>query len=192
MNPNSGPGSSANHDYLQVIDYCHAVGHRVIGYVHTSYGTRPLATVKAEVDAYYGFYPTIDGIFVDEMSNEPSTVAYYESVYAHAHTRAGTQDVVGNPGAAAVTEWQLQTPVVDELVVFEGTASSYLSWTPPQWVFGYVASMIANLIFAASDEDTVRRVRSHSREVNAGYLYVTHGTTPNPWATFAAGAPARG
>lgn len=52
MNPNSGPGTAATPDYAQAIALCHARGQRVIGYVHTSYGARALATVRSEIDAY--------------------------------------------------------------------------------------------------------------------------------------------
>jgi hypothetical protein len=184
MNPSSGPGLSAKPDYLPVIDHCRDSGHHVIGYVHTSYGARPLAAVREEVDAYYRFYPTIDGIFLDEMSNEPSTSPYYKALFGYIHSKSEGPHVVGNPGVPATTAWQLVEAVADELVLFEGRASTYLSWTPPRWVFDYAPSTFANLIFDAPD-DAVGRVRAHSHDVNAGYVYITHASLPNPWGVFA-------
>ena len=83
MNPSSGPGSAANPDYQRVIDYCHGRGQRVIGYVHTSYGSRSATDVKADIDAMYAFYPAIDGIYLDEMSNSSSTRSYYRDLYVY-------------------------------------------------------------------------------------------------------------
>jgi len=116
MNPNSGPGSAPIPDYQRVIDYCHARGQHVIAYVHTSYGGRTAAAVKADIDTSYAFCPGIDGIFLDEMSNAASTRSYYQYLYAAIKAKPGVRDVVGNPGAAASTSWQLDTPVADEVV----------------------------------------------------------------------------
>src|SRR4051794_653988 len=62
INPSSGPGSASNPDYGAQVHASKAAGITVLGYVHTDYGTRSPDTVKAEVDAYYGWYQ-VDGIF---------------------------------------------------------------------------------------------------------------------------------
>ncbi len=49
INPNSGPGTSSNADYVKQVREAKAHGLKVIGYVHTSYGKRPFAEVKAEI-----------------------------------------------------------------------------------------------------------------------------------------------
>jgi hypothetical protein len=130
MNPASGPGTAANPDYQQVIGYCHGRGRHVVSYVHTSYGARPLAAVQAEIDATYAFYPAIDGIFLDEMSTDSSTRTYYRALYAYVKAKRGFHDVVGNPGAAASTSWQLDAPVADQVVVFEGHRRHLLALDP--------------------------------------------------------------
>jgi hypothetical protein len=187
MNPNSGPGAAANPDYGQAVGRCHARGQRVVGYVHTSYGSRPLAAVRADIDAYYAFYPGIDGIFVDEMSTDPATRFYYQSVYASIRGKPGVHQVVGNPGVVASTAWQLNTPVADIVIVFEGTAGQYLGWTPPGWVRNRVASQISNLVYSTPDEATMRQVCARSKTLNAGNMYVTGDALPNPWDTLPAG-----
>jgi Spherulation-specific family 4 len=188
MNPSSGPGSAANPDYQRVIDYCHGRGQRVIGYVHTSYGSRSATDVKADIDAMYAFYPAIDGIYLDEMSNSSSTRSYYRDLYVYVKGKAGVRDVVGGPGIAASSDWQLSTPVVDELVVFEGTAATYQRWSPPAWVKQRVASQFSQLVYAASNESTMRQVCRRSKSLNAGYIYVTGDVLPNPWDTLPLGS----
>ncbi len=67
-NPNSGPGASADAAYTQAIATAHTAGQTIVGYVHTSYGARAIADVEADIDAWYSFYPAIDGIFSDETA----------------------------------------------------------------------------------------------------------------------------
>jgi hypothetical protein len=181
MNPNSGPSTSANADYQNVIAYCHAQGQRVIGYVHTSYGTRSLAKVEADIDAYYRFYPGIDGIFVDEMSNDSTTKSYYQAVYAYVHAKPGADDVVGNPGTPASTGWQLTTPVADQVVIFEGAAADYLSWHPPAWTASFSPSKFSNMVYAAATVTAMQQVCAYSKTVRDGWIYVTDGVLPNPY-----------
>ena len=52
-----------------------AAGVRVLGYVHTSYGKRPIAEVQAEIDRYDKWYKP-DGIFFDEVTTDASGLAY--------------------------------------------------------------------------------------------------------------------
>jgi hypothetical protein len=185
MNPASGPGTAANPDYQRVIDYCHARGQRVLAYVHTSYGSRPAAAVRADVDATYAFYPAVDGIFFDEMSNSTSTRSHYRALYTHVRTKPGVHEVVGNPGAAASSAWQLQTPVADKVVVFEGSAASYQRWRPPSWVSGWIASRFVHLVHAAS-QPAMTQACARSKTLNAGSTYVTDDVLPNPWDTLPA------
>ena len=155
--------------------------------MHTSYGARSLTTVRAEIDAYYAFYPGIDGIFLDEMSNNQATRIYYAWLYQYIRGKPGPHAVIGNPGAAAPSAWQLTTPVADAIVVFEGSAAAYAAWSPPSWVRGRVASTISNLVYATPNETTMRQVCASSKAKNAGYMYVTPDVLPNPWDTLPAG-----
>jgi Spherulation-specific family 4 len=181
MNPSSGPGSSRNSDYVNAVQYCHSHGQYVIGYVHTSYGKRSLATVEGEVTKYYQWYQ-VDGIFVDEMSNDSSTAAYYHSLYQYIHAQGGGAAlVVGNPGAAASSDWQLTQQAADELLIFEGSASTYSSWFPPAWVSNYPAGTFWNVVYNAPTLSSMQAACSHSKMVNAGSMFVTYGTLPNPY-----------
>ncbi len=52
INPNSGPGTSSNADYATGISQMQASGITVLGYVYTSYGTRSIASVEADINSY--------------------------------------------------------------------------------------------------------------------------------------------
>jgi len=183
MNPASGPGSASVLDYTAAVNYARAAGQRVVGYVHTSYGARPLVDVKAEVDAYYGWYP-VDGVFVDEMSTDSVTQPYYRDLYTYIRTKPGQHVVVGNPGTAAATDWQVKTTtkVADSIVLFEDVQAVYSTWTPPAWVASYPASTFGHLVHGATD---LAAAVAHSKTTNCGWRYVTDDVMPNPWDTLA-------
>lgn len=210
MDPDNGPGSSYNSDYDHVIDRCHADGNNVIGYVDTNYGAVPLATVEATIDHYYSWYTNhtgglqaqIDGIFVDRMNNFPSTTVdggltageYYRDIFTYIKSKDSTHtydDVVGNPGAPASTDWQLDdtgtspTQVADEVVVFEGPETGTYglgSYTKPSWVSNYPASDIAMLTYATPDADLATVCSTlktnHAGLVDATNYDVTSYSTP--------------
>lgn len=197
MNPASGPGSPTDPPdpaYTEAASYCHALHQRVIGYVTSDYTKRPLSDVLKEINTWYALYD-VDGIFVDEMANDPDGLVngtfmtvktYYGRIYSavrsHVTTR-GTSEVVGNPGATASTAWQIDAPVADRVVVFEGTAPSYAKWTPRAWVTTHSASKIVNLIYAAPTSAQRHQVCVWTRSRNAGRYYVTDDVLPNPWDT---------
>jgi hypothetical protein len=184
-NPASGPGTAVVSDWTAAINYVRDKGHKVVGYVHTSYGARAIADVKAEVDAWYDLYGP-DGIFVDEMSNDAATSAYYRDLYVYVATKQGAHLVVGNPGAAATTDWQLTaaTKSADILVIFEGTEAAYTAWTPPTWTGTYTANRLAHLVHTVTSGSATAAL-THAQATKAGYRYVTDDVMPNPWDTLA-------
>ncbi|EPS44063.1 hypothetical protein H072_1921 [Dactylellina haptotyla CBS 200.50] len=79
VNPNSGPGTDKfpDSEYTDAIAKLNVYKNiTLIGYVHTTYGTRDLAQVIAEVERYaaWSTYSDldihVDGIFVDEAPGE--------------------------------------------------------------------------------------------------------------------------
>ena len=193
LNPASGPGRTADPNYAAALARCHVDGQRVIGYVATKYTHQTIASVEQAIDTYYSFYPTLDGIFFDNMSLVPGKKAsckgctmtvgsYYSELYGFVHTNWTTSTVVGNPGTPAATSWQLSTPAADAVVTFEGSAASYKKYVPPSWVLAEPADRIANIIYAAPAA-TLASTCSTASAHNAGLLFVTDAKLhPNPYA----------
>jgi hypothetical protein len=185
MNPASGPGKVKDANYAAALVYCQEEdGQNVIGYVDTDYTKRSIADVEADVNAYYSFYPTIDGIFLDQMEQLPTATAecegctmtretYYKTIYSYIHAKDSEADVIGNPGAAATTAWQLNAPAADEVVTFEGTSAKYATYSPPSWVLHKHANEIANLVYAAPSTVLITDCKKAESD-NAGLLYVTN------------------
>jgi hypothetical protein len=172
MNPDDGPTAVKLTAYAAAITSCQADGQKVIGYVYTEYGERSLSTVEAQISDYYAWYPSINGIFLDEMSEQPDE-AYYAALESFIHARGGT--VVGNPGDTASTDWQLS--VVDQVVAFEGTAASFAHYKPTAWVLAASPSQVAIIVYSASSNTAC----STATADNAGSVYVTNLGEPNPY-----------
>ena len=106
--------------------------------------------------------------------------AYYKTVYSYIHAKDSEADVIGNPGAAATTAWQLGAPAVDEVVTFKGTSAEYATYSPPSWVLHKHSNEIANLVYAAPSTALTTDCKKAESD-NAGLLYVTNlPETANP------------
>ena len=118
------------------------------------------------------------------MSNDSSTATYYHALYQDIHAQGGSHValVVGNPGAAASSDWQLTQQAADELLIFEGSAKTYASWSPPAWVANYAAGTFWNVVYHATTLASLQTVCRHAQMVNAGFIYMTNGTLPNPYS----------
>ena len=142
MNPASGSGSAANSDYTAAVNTFRAAGGKVIGYVPTNYGARAQAGVLAEVDKYQHFYNE-DGIFLDEMSNLASNLAFYQTVYSSIKAINSAYSVFGNAGTNTLETYL--TPA-DVLVTFENQ-TSYADYVPDAWTQNYAADRFAPLLY---------------------------------------------
>lgn len=186
VNPASGPGTSVDPNYSAIIGTAHGVaGNKVIGYVATGYTSKTLATVQAEIDAWYAMYPAIDGIFFDEVSNSCSNQSYYETLTTYADTK-GASHVALNFGVSAPVcfDFQAAVPGVQLILcTFEGPQSTYNTYTPPSWE-STAQSKIWHLIYSA-DPSSVSFSVSRANANNVDYIYVTDDTMVdyNPWDT---------
>jgi hypothetical protein len=194
MNPDSGPGPGVNSDYVTAVQNLHAAGGTVIGYVATGYGARDKAAILNDVSNYVGWYG-VDGIFLDEMGNQDGTldyVALYQSIKALAAGAGINLHVVGNPGEPFS---QSYITAADTLVIFEGPYSNsdpngasyvdfpnkgpYTGLTP--WWQSYSPSQIANIVYSDPTELDALKSVAKALSQNAGYIYITDVTPPNPY-----------
>lgn len=192
LNPDNGPGRKADPNYAAAVSYCHLQGQRVIGYVYTKYAKRSIAKVEADIDRYFSFYPTVDGIFLDEMADVPTGKAscrgckmtaatYYSTLYSYVHSKAPGMEVIGNPGDPASTPWQLTTPAADAVVIFEGSSATYQSFTPPSWVHQVLPDEIATIVYAAPSSVLASDCALATAN-GAGLVYVTDlALRPDPY-----------
>jgi len=182
MNPNSGPDTTQNPDYVAAVNSLRASGGKVIGYVSTSYAARDTNAVKTDIDRYFSFY-AMDGIFLDELTNDSDTnhLNYYAAMYQYIQTKGTNLLVVGNPGINT-EEVYLARPCADVLVTFE-VNTGYSNHVVDAWVTNRLARQFCHLPYSVASEATMTNFVNLAAARNVGWIYVTHDGGNNPWDT---------
>lgn len=192
LNPADGPGAAADPNYQNLIELLQAAGAQVLGYVATTFGTRPEAAVKADIDKWLNLYPNPrpDGIFLDEMPWDSgpgnvgtSYVDLYKRYTDYAHS-LGLNPTVGNPGTNQQPVW-FSTYTADVIVVHED-----LTWPSEASMAGnyagghadYSPSRRAALVYnqATLDQTLLSTLRKNVQWVYVTDDYQTAGAL-NPW-----------
>jgi hypothetical protein len=173
INPASGPGRRSQAAYVQGVATLHAAGVVVLGYVHTSYGKRPIGIDEQEISKYHRWY-AVDGIFLDEMAYTHGHESYYSALTAYVKG-LGMQTTIGNPGTDTLASY---VGTVDSIVIYESAGYPSLSFLAggfhqqyPKSNFGFIAYAVA----------TLNPSFDQQAAVYVGYEYVTNGTLPNPY-----------
>ncbi|MFN0241848.1 MAG: spherulation-specific family 4 protein [Planctomycetota bacterium] len=182
-NPFNGPGTTLDTTYLATFQSFRASGGKLIGYVYTSYGARPIADVKADVDTWRAWYP-IDGVFVDEMDNVPGAhESYYRALYDYVRTQLADALIIGNPGTSTVPSYLSHqgAPVASALCIYESSGAA-LTWSADPWVLARDRRHFAALPYATPAASWQAAV-DHAWQQNCGFVYATDDALPNPWDT---------
>ncbi|MFO1501439.1 MAG: spherulation-specific family 4 protein [Verrucomicrobiota bacterium] len=180
----NGPGSepAAEPAYAAAMQKVRAAGGQVIGYVYTQYGKRALESVEEDMRRWHALY-SVDGFFVDEMSNATTapTLAYYTALRRYARQLSAAYRIVGNPGTNT-DEAYLTEPAADSLVIFENGAG-YATFIPAAWTRRYPEWRFALLPYAIETADQMTNVIHQAASRRAGLIYVTDDGGNNPWDT---------
>jgi hypothetical protein len=181
INPASGPGTARDANYAAQVSTSQSSGVDVVGYVHTSYGSRSLRTVENEISEYESWYH-LDGIFVDEAATSCTLEAsYYAPLYAFIHAQAGLDLTILNPGQATN---QCYMAAADVVLGFEGTPADLASaGRPPSWMAGFAPGRFWAVVYGASGVASERSVLATLAGDGYGEVYVTDRNLPNPYGT---------
>jgi Spherulation-specific family 4 len=174
INPNSGPGTSIDQNYVNLVNNLHSKNIIVIGYDYTSYGTRSMTAAKADVDKYFSWY-NIDGIFYDEMNNSPGGAQYYKDLTAYIRSKKSNAFIMGNPGADTAAEY---IGTCDTIIIYERGGLPSLS-SLQGWHLNHDKknfSIIPHTVPAPLDTNYVKEAIKY-----VGWIYITNDVMPNPW-----------
>jgi Ca2+-binding RTX toxin-like protein len=187
FNPSNGPTASVDANYSAAVNNFTSAGGKAIGYVFSSYGNRDIVLVKADIATYITQYPNVTGFFIDEMSNLVDKVAYYQELYNYIKSLNLAYTVVGNPGVNTIEAY---ANTADILVTFEGSYSSYQSYTAPNWAANYGPSKFAHLVYGVTSDAIFTQTEQLAASLAAN-LYITNDNyipgnpaAPNPWDIF--------
>jgi len=205
----NGPGSAtADPGWTSTLSTAHQHGVKVLGYVDTGYwgSTSParltrlgestatawLVQAEQDINRWYSLYgASMDGIFFDDGQNvcgPTSTSTAYVDLYAelneYVHRNHRGSTTVLNPGVAVP---QCYEAVADVLLTFEGTYSDFVATTRPaqyvtaQWQRDADPNKFLELVYDVPDQAAMTTAIARSKADNAGYVYITPLTVPNPW-----------
>jgi hypothetical protein len=170
VNPSSGPGASIDSNYTTGINNLRAANIIVVGYVYTDYANRSAATVQSEIDKWRSFYPAVNGIFFDEMSNVLGKESYYSALDTYARAK-GLSYTVGNPGTDTKASF---VGTVNTIIVYESSGVAAL----PTWYTSHARTNFAVIPYNVPSLDTTY---VNTAKQSVGWIYLTNDTLPNPW-----------
>ena len=157
INPASGPAATVDPNYSAGIKALQSAGIKVLGYVPTGYARKAIQAIEASIMLYLSQYPSLDGIFFDEMSSSGNE-AYYLELNYFAKSK-GLSLTVGNPGTEYSSTYQ---GIFDILIDYE--AAGMIS-SPAKVFLAYsVPEPPSTFNYGAAD-----------------WLYVTDQNLPNPY-----------
>ena len=180
LNPSSGPGPRKDPNYVSVLEGLRRSGARILAYVDSDYGRRPLSAIEKDVRTYPRFYE-IDGYFIDQMANKPEFVDHFRAVRRLIREIDPRLRVVGNPGTYTLPEY-LET--ADMLVTFEGSARDFAGYDPRAampWTAGHPPHRFAAIVYDVKTPSAGRDTLSRAIRAGAGSVYVTDQKMPNPY-----------
>jgi hypothetical protein len=181
MNPDSGPGNKAMADYTTAISAFQAAGGKIVGYVPTDYDADAASTVETQISDYHTWYPTINGIFLDEMAGDgtSSELSYYGGLYSYIKGLSSSLQVIGNPGENVAKGY---AAVADTLVTYENPNAGYAAQQSEHWTASEPASLFANIVYEVPNVATMQADLTEAESQNAGYVYFTDdGADGNPY-----------
>jgi Spherulation-specific family 4 len=176
-NVDSGPGTAVNTDYVAAIAAARAVGIRVFGYVHTSYGAISARTVEAGITAWRTLYG-VTSIFLDEASTGSSELSYYETLSSYVHAQSTGAQTIVNFGTVPAESGM---KAGDILVTFEGEFATYRATRFPSWTTSYAPSRFYNIVYDVPDQRSMLTVLRQAAAAGVGQIYATDDVMPNPY-----------
>ena len=176
LNPDSGPGTQPDPNYVSAVASARTAGATVVGYVHTSYGNRPQEDVLADVQAYRQFYD-VTHVFLDEVSSTAAELPYYGNISTAVRSAGGL--VLLNPGTHPDERYMA---LGDQVVTFEGTYDTYRRAQIPSWTANHPPHKFTHLVYATAGRNMSNAI-SLAGKRKAGNVYVTDDGGANPWDT---------
>lgn len=176
VNVHNGPGEPDDPWYPGALAQLR--GMRLVGYVDTAYGQRPVADVVADVDTWLRRY-RVGGVMLDQLPADPASTRRCAE-YVAAARRVGAGYVVGNPGVVPPLG---HLALLDVTCVFEGPAAAYAAFAPPPSLSRVPRNRVWHLVHSCPPGDQTA-VAARAERLGAGHAFVTDRTMPHPWGGF--------
>lgn len=133
INPNSGPGGSPpDSNYIANISVLNSYKNsNMLGYVHTSYGSRSLTDISSDIDTYQSWSTytnsniSLGGIFVDESPSSTDYYNYMTTIYNKVKSTMTNGNLVWtNPGVPVDSSFYR---IADMINAYENTYDNWMN-----------------------------------------------------------------
>jgi Spherulation-specific family 4 len=175
VNPDNGPGSLVDGNYLQGIANLKKSRILVLGYISTRYGRVNLKEAARQVLQYQQWYD-LDGIFFDEMSSVSGFEDYYSELSSYAKD-LGLSVTFGNPGTSVSPSY---FGTVDTIIVYENRGYPRI-----EAIRSVSSKKFDKLSFGIMAINVGPPSSKYLIEVsrNLGFVYFTNGDLPDPYSS---------
>jgi hypothetical protein len=190
VNPGSGPGTTVDLNYYNLIELLLGAGAYAIGYVSTAYGGRDIDLVKADLDKWRELYPNVSGIFFDEMPSitTPALTTYYSDINRKAKGLEFDLTVL-NPGTSFDKEF-VRKDCADIFVAWENSVMPTESEAEDYVLGGQCEIPKSRRSILLHSQGAWSEPSFQMLANYYGWLYITEDLlSPNPWDTFSAYLP---
>jgi hypothetical protein len=181
--PSDGDFTAEDPNYTTAINACAAAGLTVLGYMHTSYGTRHLRDVETNVASWLDIYPQIDGFFVDEQA-PTHKLSYYQRLFSFIRGELPGAFIVSNPGVICDVRFleNRGRKMADVVVVYENNdgSSPFSGFSLPADFLSLGPDRVAALIYNVPELDYITGPDS-VRTKDVGFVFVTDLTGDSPY-----------
>jgi spherulation-specific family 4 protein len=173
-----GAGTSTNTSWNSLINRLRTAGIIVLGWVDTNFATIAEATVQGAINQWSSWYPQIDGIFFQSMSNQTTNQTYYDNLHNYARTTAGFSTTCGNAKTTVPTGF-LNGGTTDVVIVWDNSGLDPVDSTYSQ----YNTMENNTLGVSAFAVPTLNTAWISQMSQYVGWIYVTSDSGAAPYDT---------
>lgn len=171
INPSNGAGYRYDPNFADAVYKLKQKGYKVFGYVYSSYSSRPLDSIKQEIDRYNQLYPDLDGFFIDEVSNSQSSYTYYQQISSY--IKSYKKMVMLNPGTTVSQEFYT---IADFIVVFERD----YNFLKTRYIFPQkLTDKDCFLVYGVNTYQTAQEARNYLLNKGANCIYLIDENPPS-------------
>ena len=190
VNENNGDDLSYYPEIAAAIRQARRKGIFVVGYVYTRYGQRDSAIVRKDIDGVFQNY-LVDGIFFDEVPTDCNAATpksgtnyrYYQDLANYVRSRqAGGRIVILNPGTQPPNDCWMSLANILVSAESNGIKDYTQNYQDQAWFHRYSPNRFWHIVYNVAEKSNFDKVVSMSRERGAGWVYITDGSSNNPYA----------
>lgn len=174
--PCCGPGTVKDYTFDAHLNMLKIAGVKLLGYVNAQYGNRPEMDIRVDIQRYWDWWPGIDGIFIDEVSQDPAHVAFFQNLRAVIKTHQSANMCILNTGKNPQALEYLT--MADGLVNYEGYAKEFEAAHMSPNLPGLRCGA---LLHGCHNQAQMHRVVDKIAQNNFHYIFVTNDEMPNPY-----------